>query len=111
MLEEINRATREIEGEEKEMRDSEIEQAQDESGPVELPNMSSTTSSFAPAEHAAGGRRAGRRASTAATGRDPAGAHGAGARDPAAAARGAPSRTSADAVRSTPVARSVSASW
>jgi general secretion pathway protein D len=48
MLEEINRATREIEGEEKEIADLRIKQAQDESGPVELPNMSSTSSSFTP---------------------------------------------------------------
>jgi general secretion pathway protein D len=49
MLEEINRATREIEGEEKEISDLRIKQGQDESGPVDLPNLSSTTSSFAPA--------------------------------------------------------------
>ncbi len=39
MLEEINRAMREIEGEEKELSDLALRHAQDDSGPVELPNM------------------------------------------------------------------------
>jgi general secretion pathway protein D len=37
MLEEINVAAREIEGEEKELRDLQIKEAQDQSGPVDLP--------------------------------------------------------------------------
>jgi general secretion pathway protein D len=48
MLEEINRATREIEGEEQELADLRNRQAQDESGPVELPNMNSTGSFTVP---------------------------------------------------------------